>query len=665
MTKLGNGLTAKRDRNHVTLYKFGSLLKRVDISKAINRRLLIVELVNDLGARPSKVAEALKISRQTVYNNLDTYKYYGADGLLHSQMRGVGNKARMHEQRRQLSRAALRRRENKQTVLQFTDEIPENFDKSHDWQKSRYAGGLIFSAILEKDWHFIPFFASVYGKLVNVFIIFAQMLIHGIKSNEQLKAVKSRELGLVCGLDRTPSRITFSKWVRAVAEKGQSLALIKQFFFNQIKVGLVSCYLLYADGHLIPYTGKERVRKGYSTQRRLAMPGQTNIVFHDATGRIVYFQLEEGNGDLCQAIEDISAEIQNQFDEPLSPIIISDRGSWSVEHFNRMSQHRLLTWEKNTNQAEIKALSDAVFSDPVMVNEHRYRFYEFPEKQIYWNTDKTISVALRRIVIWNLDSNRRPVCVSNDTLEDTIFLGQAMLGRWGNSENGFKYIAERFNPHYIPLLQATEESEHQEIDNPVFKELKLQKQKLKKRLQNNANQLAGSQESYNKDGSLRFNSKRQRLLRDRSELETELEAIEKELQATPERITLAEATNGEESFKVIDTEAKNLFDLVQAIVWNARRTLIDLLKKHYQDERDVVNLLDHISYCHGWIKSTSETVYVRLEPMDMPRYRTAQKEFCNSLNNLKSRLPNGKNLKFSVGNAPNQKSVQKSGAILS
>lgn len=662
MTSLGNGLTAERDHHYVTLYKFGSLLKRVDISKAVNRRLFIVELVNDLGAGPSKVAQALQVSRQTVYNNLDTYKHYGADALLHSEKRGVGNKARLHEQRRKLVREAA---VDDQIVLPLAEGVPENFDQTHDWQKSRYAGGLIFSAILEKDWHFMPFFASVYGKGVNVFLLFAQMLVHGIGSIEQLKAVKSRELGLVCGLNHVPSRTTFSKWVAAAAVKGQSLPLIKQFFLHQIKAGLVSCYLLYADGHFIPYSGKERIHKGYSTQRRLAMPGQTNIVFHDATGRIVYFQLEEGNGDLSFAIEQISTEIRNQFDESISPLVISDRGSWGVEHFGRMSQYRLLTWEKYTNETKIGALSDDLFSEPLTVNGHWYRFYEFPQKRTYWNTDKTVSVDLRRIVIWNLDSDRRPVCVSNDTLEDTIFLGQAMLGRWGKSENGFKYLGERFNPHYIPLLQATQESEQQQTGNPRFKELTGQKQKTNRRLKSNANQLALIGETYNKDGSVRFGSKRQRLLKERFELEAELEAIEKQLQTTPQRITLAEASAGRESFKVIDTEAKNLFDLVQAMVWNARRTLIDLLRRHYQDERDVVNLLDHVTNCHGWIKSSSKIVHVRLEAMDLPRYRSAQKEFCNSLNNLRPRLLNGKILKFSVGSAPDQKSVQKSRAILS
>ena len=651
MAKLENGLTAERDHQHVTLYKYGSLLKRVDLGKAVNRRLLIVELVNDLGASPSQVAEALDISRQTVYNTLSTYEHFGADGLLHSEKRGTGNKARLHEQRRKEAREAMQNG-NHQTVLPLSDQAPENFNQTHDWQKSRYAGGLIFNAILEKDLNFTAFFASTYGKLVNVFLLFAQMLIHGIKSVEQLKAVKSRELGRVCGLDRAPSRTTFSTWLHTVAEKAQAVMLIKQFFVNQIKAGLVSCYILYADGSFIPYSGKERVHKGYFTQRRLAMPGQTNIIFHDATGRIVYFQLAEGNGDLRQAIEEISTEVKNHFQEAIAPLVVSDRGSWGVEHFDRMSPHRLLTWEKYTNEAEIQALPAEVFSEPITVNAHRYRFYEFSEKQTYWNEAKTISAALRRIVIWNVDSNRRPVCVSNDTLEDTVFLGQAMLGRWGNSENGFKYMAERFNPHYIPLLQATEESKNQEIDNPIYKELETQKQNIKKQSQQRANQLATSEEVYNHDGSVRANSKRRRLLGERTALESEIEALEEKLQATPERTTLAEATNGQETFKVIDREGKNLFDLVQAMVWNARRTLTDMLRKLYHDERDVVNLLDHISRCHGWIKTTADAVHVRLEALDLPRYRAAQKEFCDSLNHLQARLPNGKLLQFSVGRKP-------------
>jgi len=93
MLKLGNSLTAERDKKHITLYKNGGLLKRVDIRQATTRRLFIVELVNDLGVSKDDVADALAISRQTVYNTLDTYEHFGVDGLLHSEKRGTGNPA--------------------------------------------------------------------------------------------------------------------------------------------------------------------------------------------------------------------------------------------------------------------------------------------------------------------------------------------------------------------------------------------------------------------------------------------------------------------------------------------------------------------------------------------------------------------------------------------
>lgn len=644
---IGNHLSAERDNDHVTVYKYGTLLKRVAISNAFDRRSLIVDLVKNLNARPSNVAKAMDISHQTVYNVLEAYEKLGPAGLIDNSRRGSGNKARLfEEQRKQNAQTAT----DNQIAMQFTEELPAYFDKNFDWQHTRYAGGLIFSALLEKSWNLIPFFAGVYGKLAKVFIIFAQMLVHEIKSIEQFKALKVSEFGLVCGLGKnSPSRTTFSKWLHAVAEKGHALAMITQFFHDQIKAGLVSVYLLYVDGNFKSYTGKQRLHKGFSTQRQLAMPGQTTYYFHDSTGRIVYFNIEEGHGDLRQNIEDISQAFQSQFGENVTPLIVSDRESWSVDHFHCMSDYRFLTWEKNTPEKEINDLPQELFSEIVMVNGRPYRFYEFPEKKVYWNTEKTLSVALRRIVLWNLESNRRPVCVSNDTIEDTIYLGRGMLGRWGNSENGFKFMGDRFNPHYIPLLDATRESENQEIKNPAIKELKIKKKKLEKKLQQNANKVVGVEKVYNKDGSERFNSKYQRLSQERSVLESELAAVDEQIKQTPERINLKETSTGEKSFKLIDNEAKNLFDLTQAMVWNVRRTLIDMLKRHYSDERDVVNLLDHITRCQGWLKSTHKAVLVQLEPMDLPRYRVAQKEFIKEVNNLKPCLPNGKEIRFSVG----------------
>ena len=121
---IGNHLSAERDKNHVTIYKYGTLLKRVDVSKAFDRRSLIVDLVKNLNAQPSNVAKAMEISHQTVYNVLETYEKLGPTGLLDNSRRGSGNKARIFEQQRKLNAQTST---DNQIPMQFTAELPEYF----------------------------------------------------------------------------------------------------------------------------------------------------------------------------------------------------------------------------------------------------------------------------------------------------------------------------------------------------------------------------------------------------------------------------------------------------------------------------------------------------------------------------------------------------------
>jgi hypothetical protein len=46
----------------------------------------------------------------------------------------------------------------------------------------------------------------------------------------------------------------------------------------------------FTDGHLLPYTGQDKVHAAWSTQRRLPMPGQTHLVTCDDQGRVVYLK---------------------------------------------------------------------------------------------------------------------------------------------------------------------------------------------------------------------------------------------------------------------------------------------------------------------------------------------------------------------------------------
>jgi len=63
--------------------------------------------------------------------------------------------------------------------------------------------------------------------------------------------------------------------------------------------------------NFIPYYGKERVHKGFYTQRDEMMPGQTQMYVHDCHGQVVYFETQDGKGDLKEMMRRMSEHWSN------------------------------------------------------------------------------------------------------------------------------------------------------------------------------------------------------------------------------------------------------------------------------------------------------------------------------------------------------------------
>jgi hypothetical protein len=56
----------------------------------------------------------------------------------------------------------------------------------------------------------------------------------------------------------------------------------------------------------------------------------------------------------------------------------------------------------------------------------------------------------------------------------------------------------------------------------------------------------------------------------------------------------------------------------------------------------VIDLIYAITECHGWVKSESDKMVVRLEPLQQASRRKAQEQLCKKLNVLGAQLPTGK-----------------------
>ncbi|MCP4369608.1 MAG: hypothetical protein GY797_16080, partial [Deltaproteobacteria bacterium] len=214
----------------------------------------------------------------------------------------------------------------------------------------------------------------------------------------------------------------------------------------------------------------------------------------------------------------------------------------------------------------------------------------------------------------------------------TIDCASAILHRWGASENTFKHTKERHPLHYHPGFKLVE-SDRQEIKNPALKQKADQIKRIKKELKKLYKKLSKAKEVLNKDGSPRENSVRERIKNDIDNYEAELDKLNAEKKALPEKVDPS-TLEDYKSIKKIDNEGKNLFDFVTASVWNARKMMVNSLRSFYSQDYEVVDLFYAIADCHGWIKSTKTEVIFRLEPLQQHSRRMAQEELCRKLTNM-------------------------------
>jgi hypothetical protein len=306
----------KKNPHKVSFYQYNNLIKTVDLSDRVAKRLLVVEAV-EMGAIKSRLAAALKISRQSIHNYTETKKHFGLEGLVHNysagintsrrqqrqdhvSRRGTGNKARQLEQMRKEQKQQL----PEQTQLVFGEKIaqiaPEDhpFADAHDWKQTRYAGAFVYLITLITQNRWLSLVMEYFGSKYKIFMVFALMVAHNIRSIEQLKNLNSREGGIAMGISRLPTRLKTRHWLHEACRMKISKQLLTRFFRSQLQSGIVGIWLWFTDGHHLPYTGKRKLHAGYNTQRRMPEPARTNLVTSDNSGRIVDFEIQEGQGDL-------------------------------------------------------------------------------------------------------------------------------------------------------------------------------------------------------------------------------------------------------------------------------------------------------------------------------------------------------------------------------
>ncbi len=587
---------------------------------------MIVDLVEEYGASKMKLSKALGVSRTSIDTWIKVYRQYGTAGLVNSTKKGVGRKKASNvrpegnkfkaiekknkEQRLLLEKQKLKIHFSEPELTQQT-ETQDHFNKEQGFIENRYAGSFLYWTTMQHQFKFMQSVESILGKYSTVIYLFVMMHVNQIGSIEQFKIVFKNEFGCLLGLPKLFSAPRLWKIIHEAVALKKSLALRKHFFHYQIRNGLVSLWHLFIDGHFIPYTGKEKTHKNFHTQRAMMQPGQNEIFIHDMQGRIVYFDLQEGKGNMLEVIKEQSKTIASYLNN-IPPLFVADKEIWGVDNFLSLQDCRFITWEKNTNTKQTGSIDASMFSKPFALNDTEYQVYE--TSKVYKNI-KGNSITLRRIVIWNTKTGSRPVAVTSDKYEDTLTLAKAMLNRWGKSENSFKHMGTRTKMHYNPVINISRDSQNQDILNPEFIKLGNELSKLKRQLSRTEREIGQKPITLKKKGGIRKNQSRDNLLKQQNELHLQVQEAKAKLKKCTQRVDCS-SIEGKRQFKVIETEGKNLWDISETIMWNSRKYLSNMLKEYLPNKRDLLPVLDAITSSKGKVKITKDAVIVVLEALE-------------------------------------------------
>ncbi len=662
---LGGSLFIKREAKSVEVWRNGGFLFKRDVetrAKSPELRWFIVELVNEYKAQKTKLSIAFSVSRQSINDWVASYEKHGLKGLENST-KNIGNSSRTKGNKSKINTADIQHKKQEISNLQLNikdikvPEIPtvsqseSAYEKTVAKQENRYAGVFVMQILLTSYFSWFNWIVGLFGDAYKIFQIFSFMCAKNIRSIEQLKNVRSKEAGAILGLSKLPSLPGIWALFYQAHKKKLSKKLLALFFAWQIGKAKVNNRFWFTDGHVLPYTGKEKMHKIFNTKKREVEPGCISFVTCDFAGQIVDFELKEGGSGLREHIINLHNKWSKNFDKKNFPVHVFDREGDGCEFFYNLTKLNcpFITWEKNANRKKLYEKPKIEFGNEFVHNNIKYLFYENNKNYIYKDASEiNHKFTLRRFGIINTRSNKRTSALAFSgeaklSQSDCIY---GILNRWGASENTFKHLGNKQPLSYRPGFRL-QESKNQTVKNPEIKILDKKIKKQEKEYTRQCKVLATKEKVFNKSGEERKKGAYNILKSKIKKIKEIIKELKYQKSEQPQRINISELTDYKE-FKKHENEGKNLFDFVNSLCWNARKKGVQLLKNCYPHKNDIVDLFYAITNCSGSIQITETTVKVILEPLEQTSRRIAQIEFCEKLTQLEAKTPFNKKMIIEV-----------------
>ena len=431
-----------------------------------------------------------------------------------------------------------------------------------------------------------------YYSVTHVLTLLALMALCRIKTVEQLRWQPPGELGKLLGLDRIPEVRCLRTKLSALTENGAAEKwgelLTKKWMEDAPDLSGV----LYIDGHVRLYSGKEKLPKQYVSRERLCMRGVMDFWVNDMLGQpffVVRTTVNPGMLEVLrtQIIPRLLNEIPNQpTEEMLSAdpylhrfIIVFDREGYSPAFFKEMwEEHRIacITYHKYPGDDWEEAEFEDVTVD--LVNNEKVSM-KLAERGTYVGSgkDKVWVKEIRKLT----ESGHQTSIVSTAYSLFNMVIATLMFARWCQ-ENFFNYMMQHFAIDLLSDYHKEQVPHTETIVSPDWRALTTKinslNGKIKSRKSRFGDLTLNPATEDNRKSYEQWIENKTELAEEISILEDELNSFNEQRKNIDKHIYVKDLSE-DEIFQQLSPSKKHLVDTIKMIAYRSENTMANLIAK--------------------------------------------------------------------------------------
>ena len=488
---------------------------------------------------------------------------------------------------------------------------------------------------------------AFYG-LRTTLVTLVMMSLLRIKRAEHLRRDDPVKLGRILGLDRVQEVKTLRRKLTELASKNCALEWMEELGRAHIKSLKKSPEVVYVDGHVEVYSGKDKIGKVFSTQKNKVLKGRTGNWVHLPGGQPILSLFSPFNEKLSDALPEVMKKSRELL-ENQAVTCVFDRGGWSTALLESVMEggDYFITYRKGSYEDIPVSEFEA---GPIELNAKTYSHKPYEQLIDLEVHEKAKGgkrpqksgrvIHVREIRVLREDGGQTSILSNRMDLKPEE-IAALQFGRWGAQENGFKYLKEEFDIDALWSYGSDELGSDWDHPNPKY--CKLEKAH-KKKVEARRKELERLWKKYARERKEKDREKWQELIEKKSErkefkklhqLNEEIVDLEEKKKGQAKRETAEEG-----KYRALKSESKLLSNVIKMVAYELESKLYGLLEGGYRNkEKEGRSLIASALKSGGSLKLSPGKLLIELEAQSSPNRTRSINAICQKLNQRKAKFP--------------------------